>query len=402
MATILIVDDELSVRHVIEQILRRNGHVCTLAATAEEARAHLCQTVFDLILLDIIMPEESGLELLRFLKDSHVDSAIVMITGIDDPQLADKALHQGAYDYIVKPIHKNRVLFSVNNAIRRRELEIAHTRHRHDIERMVRERTQSLQQTIHQLEQAQRTLKARETVYRELAQAASSVILRMAPDGRITFINNHGLSLFGREPDSVLGKKINHFIKPAQKAACDNLTEIFQRIAASPGHSGGFETESNGPDGKVPRISWTARVILDDDGQVIEILTIGNELPPPAILEKAARGFIEILENEPDGICLLNIDGTIAYANPAFMRTTGYAAHEIVDTPIEALDGAIAGIQAACIHWRGVQAGDLRQGRFAVRDKSGGTVPVEACFSPIRNAAGDVVRYLYAQKPVVA
>jgi putative nucleotidyltransferase with HDIG domain len=67
-----------------------------------------------------------------------------MVTGLDDPQVAKSAIRRGAYDYITKPITLNRLLISVDNALRRRQLEIANRSYRQDLERMIIERSEKI------------------------------------------------------------------------------------------------------------------------------------------------------------------------------------------------------------------------------------------------------------------
>ncbi len=148
MTKILIVDDEEPIRLLLEQILEKRGYACVLAADAAEARDCLKEHAFDLALCDINMPGESGLELIQDVSTKYGDMAVVMVTGIDDPKVAETVFEAGAYDYVAKPIRRTRILRSVANALRRRELEIANRAYREDLEQMVAERTSQLKQAL--------------------------------------------------------------------------------------------------------------------------------------------------------------------------------------------------------------------------------------------------------------
>lgn len=163
---ILIVDDEDATRRLLGRVLEGHGYVCTLAADAHEARAQLDNEQFDLILCDVNMPGESGLQLLKHVLREHPDTAAVMVTGLDDPQFANIALETGAYGYVIKPFESNEVLIDVANALRRRRLEIENRAHRDELEQMVLQRTGALRHALKGLEQA-----AEETI-RRLAIAA--------------------------------------------------------------------------------------------------------------------------------------------------------------------------------------------------------------------------------------
>lgn len=152
MTRILVVDDEPQVCNLLREILERNGYTCTLASNALEARRHLEEQAFDLVLSDIHMPGESGLELIQDVLSSHPDTAAVMVTAVDDPVVADVALRMGVYDYIIKPFDKNSVLITVANALRRLKLERANRRYRKQLEAMVAERTSELEETLEKLQ----------------------------------------------------------------------------------------------------------------------------------------------------------------------------------------------------------------------------------------------------------
>lgn len=137
MIKILIVDDEEPIRRLLEQMLDWDSYQCTLAANAAEARDCLKKQNFELVLCDINMPGESGMNLVKDILANNPDTAVVMVTGISDPLTADVALETGVYGYIIKPFDRSSVLISVANALHRRELEIANRAYREELEQMV-------------------------------------------------------------------------------------------------------------------------------------------------------------------------------------------------------------------------------------------------------------------------
>jgi putative two-component system response regulator len=151
---ILIVDDEASIRHLFVRILETRKTTCIQAADAAEAREFLKKQPFDLVLCDIGMPGESGLALMRYLAANYPETAVIMVTGIDDPAVADAALEIGAYGYIVKPVNPNCMIINVSNALRRRELETRQRNHCKDLEKLVFRRTEDLRQTMDNLQKA--------------------------------------------------------------------------------------------------------------------------------------------------------------------------------------------------------------------------------------------------------
>ena len=138
---ILIVDDDRAVVQVLAELLRAAGHTCTPASGSLEAHALLDERRFALLLTDVNMPDGSGLELVRHVLEAHEGVAAVMMTGVDDPQLATAALELGAYGYLLKPFGLLQVEIQVANALRRRHLEIDSSRRRQDLERQVEDQT---------------------------------------------------------------------------------------------------------------------------------------------------------------------------------------------------------------------------------------------------------------------
>jgi putative nucleotidyltransferase with HDIG domain len=151
---ILVIDDEEPIRTIIGQILETDGYTCCLGANASEGRDFLRRLRFDLILCDIDMPGESGLDFIRYAVSEYPDTATVMVTGLDDPMTAEGALEIGVYDYIIKPFNRNGVLISVANVLRRRQLEIDNRAYRESLQKMVSERTAALQDSMEKLEKA--------------------------------------------------------------------------------------------------------------------------------------------------------------------------------------------------------------------------------------------------------
>jgi diguanylate cyclase (GGDEF)-like protein len=144
-ARILVVEDDPSVSRTVTRLLQTHGHACVAAGNAVEARQRLAEDgQFELVLCDVTMPGESGLELTRDILAEHPDLAVVMVTGIDDPALAETALDSGAYGYVTKPFTHNELLINVANALVRRGLELENRAHRDRLEHLVANRTVAL------------------------------------------------------------------------------------------------------------------------------------------------------------------------------------------------------------------------------------------------------------------
>ncbi|MFV1959422.1 MAG: sigma-54-dependent transcriptional regulator [Planctomycetota bacterium] len=120
---ILIVDDEVAIRDSLDLVLRYEHHETLLAAGGEEALRLLHENPnIELTFLDIKMPGRDGLEILAEIMASSPDAVVVMISGHGTIETAVEATRLGAFDFIEKPLDRDRVLLTVRNAYRIRRL----------------------------------------------------------------------------------------------------------------------------------------------------------------------------------------------------------------------------------------------------------------------------------------
>ena len=119
--TILVVDDERGVRQSFNMVLKNKYHVL-LAGTGEKAVDILQKNSIDLILLDILLPDIDGIDLLKKFKKTEPNTEIIMITAVNDLRTAVKAIKLGAYEYIIKPFIVDEVLTLIRRALEKRHL----------------------------------------------------------------------------------------------------------------------------------------------------------------------------------------------------------------------------------------------------------------------------------------
>ena len=115
---ILVVDDDQRIRDLLARYLVQNGYRVTTASDAATARASMRGLAFDLILLDWMMPGESGIELARELTN-HIDVPVCMLTARTDPEQRVVGLEAGVEDYIQKPFEPRELLLRLRNILRR-------------------------------------------------------------------------------------------------------------------------------------------------------------------------------------------------------------------------------------------------------------------------------------------
>lgn len=130
MPTVLVVDDEASIRRTLREILEYEDFSVEEASDGAEALTSLREETYDLVLLDVKMPEVDGMDVLRTLAEEMPELPVVMISGHGTIETAVEATKLGAYDFIEKPPDLNRLLVTVRNAMDRGELEVKNRRMR--------------------------------------------------------------------------------------------------------------------------------------------------------------------------------------------------------------------------------------------------------------------------------
>lgn len=149
--SILAVEDEAAIRELLERGLTRAGYRCVTASSFGQAAQLLYHETFALVLLDIMMPGKSGMELLPEIIAQCPDTGVIMMTGVADTATAVKAMREGALDYLTKPFDLNVLAARIEHALARRALILQNREYQQKLERMVAERTEQLEQRVKEL-----------------------------------------------------------------------------------------------------------------------------------------------------------------------------------------------------------------------------------------------------------
>ncbi len=121
---ILVIDDELGIRQGCRRALEPQGFIVETAATLREGRHKIQAGDFDLVLLDVMLPDGRGIDLLAPIHEKDPDLICVIITGYATVELAVEAIKRGAYDFISKPFTSDLLLMTVRQGLERRRLSL--------------------------------------------------------------------------------------------------------------------------------------------------------------------------------------------------------------------------------------------------------------------------------------
>ena len=184
---ILIVDDEKLHLHSLGELLTQNGHNIEAVNSGYMAIEKLRSNTFGILLLDLNMDGVSGDEVMDFISQNNINTSIIVVSGESSFEAAENALRHGACDYIRKPYCIDNLLNSVNNAIKRRQLEF-------DNRAM------------------QTKLKESEKLHRYIVNKSPDIVYMLDSEGRFTFVNKRIETLLGYKKHEILGRHYTDLI----------------------------------------------------------------------------------------------------------------------------------------------------------------------------------------------
>lgn len=153
---LLIVDDDLLLAATLAELLEAEGYRCSIAGSAEQARDIASDKAFAVALVDVLMPGDSGLELVAWLVEAQPDVSVVMISALDDPNIAEIAARAGASGYLLKPFSEKQVVIAVNHASHLRCRRIETRLHVERLERRIVDQAADLDDALDRLKRDER------------------------------------------------------------------------------------------------------------------------------------------------------------------------------------------------------------------------------------------------------
>ncbi len=296
---VLLVEDNPGDADLISELLPGDDsltfeieHVPRLTVALKRVRVK----PFDIILLDLGLPDSSGLDTVRVMSKGAADIPIVVMTGNSDEQLGVAAIQNGAQDFVVKG--------EVSSSLLVRILRYAFERH------------QSAQQ-----------LRTSEARYRNLIDSQSDIIARSDPKGFLTFVNDSYCQTFGKSREQLLGKTFTPTVFHEDLRISENAIEK----AKKPPYRSQSETRHITPQGLL-WFSWENSALLNENGKVIELQGVGRDITQRKTSEEALRkseeNFRNLFENSTVGLYRTSPDGEILLANPTLVKMLGYESFE--------------------------------------------------------------------------
>ncbi|NCC06356.1 MAG: diguanylate cyclase, partial [Proteobacteria bacterium] len=169
-ARILLVDDETTLLELLGDFLREQGHEVILADSGIKALDLYNSELPDLVLLDLKLPDLSGLDVLKHISSRDDETGLIVISGVGSTDDAIEALRRGAWDFLVKPfLNLEFVLHAVNKSLEKVHLKRENRLYREHLEEEVQRRTTELRQEIIARKRIEEDLRRSEMRYKELS-----------------------------------------------------------------------------------------------------------------------------------------------------------------------------------------------------------------------------------------
>lgn len=150
-ALVLAVDDEPDILRMTKRVLEPIGYEVLTASDGDQALDIVAQKRPQVVMLDIKMPGKSGTEILGEVMAQQPDTAVIMVSGVNDVNIAVQAMKMGAFDYLVKPYNVEEIVLSVERALGQRALILRDKDYHLNLEKKVGERTEELERKMREL-----------------------------------------------------------------------------------------------------------------------------------------------------------------------------------------------------------------------------------------------------------
>jgi diguanylate cyclase (GGDEF)-like protein/PAS domain S-box-containing protein len=309
--SIAVVEDSPADALLTRELLRaqRPQPLVSTYGRVEEAEAGLAKGGADCILLDLGLPGLEGLEALDRIIGVAPDAPIVVLTGLDDDELALAAVRRGAQDYVTKRGLDAATLWrTINRAIERQRLVAASVLNPGERELAASARAQLV----------------------ELVESSDDAVIGLTLDGKVVSWSRGAERMYGYAAREMLGQHISLLSPPG---CADELAEHRARLEGG-ARVDGYETARHGRGGREIDVSLMISPVLDGDGRVVGASEIARDISQR---KQAEAGFLTLLDSAPDAIVIVSAQGRVVQANSQAEAMFGYTLDELRTLGIEDL-----------------------------------------------------------------
>ena len=246
--TVMVVDDNPLNLRLMEAMLATDKYNVVSYESGKTCLEAICKEAPDVILLDAMMPNMNGFQVVRMLKADAETRMIpvIMVTSLSDTKDKVEAIEAGADDFLSKPVTKVELLARIRSLIKTKMFN-------------------------DQLVESERR-------YRELVQDANVIIFLMNGQGRITFMNEYGLSFFGYTDEEIVGKTEWETILPEYESTGRNLKKNAEEIKTNIDYYKRYAHENLTKNRRRVWVDWTNRCVVDRETGETGLMCVGIDI----------------------------------------------------------------------------------------------------------------------------
>ncbi len=334
-APVLIVDDEAQFLQSASFSLRSSGvNNVAKCQHSQEVMSLLSKQRYSAILLDILMPHLTGRELLPQITENHPGIPVIMLTALTEVETAVECMKNGAFDYMVKPVDKTRLVTSIKKAIEYAEVKHENIHLSEGLQKANRElqaKTTQQEELLHKLTRSTNQLKT-------IINSSPNVILLVDAENIIVEVNMSTQKIFDIDSESIKGDPFEAFIESI--ADCFKDPQKFRNVLAKRVHTSLDEQTKNFFNSldresrlelkkPVERIISIVSVPVSESEEIhLGTLWTFNDI---TALIKADEQLRTIVESAPIPVIITRIsDGKVVYCNEHLETMAGYTTGEML------------------------------------------------------------------------
>jgi two-component system, cell cycle sensor histidine kinase and response regulator CckA len=254
---ILIVDDEPRMCDSLEVLLSNEGYKTQTAYSGQEALKWLEQRNIDLVLLDIVMPDMNGLDIMDHIKQRQMDSLVIVITGHASVDSAIESLRRGAHDYLRKPFEFDELVKRVENAVEQKRLK-------------------------KECEVINGKLQLSERRYQYLVNNFPDIIYTVNLEGSFTYVNPAWERVLGHAAEMVIGRTFADFALQESAAECLNMLKRVEKEGVTISDASCTLVHA---DGSIRLFSMSGAPNLDSNAKVVGMVGMFRDITEQKKLE---------------------------------------------------------------------------------------------------------------------
>ena len=306
---IILCDDEERIRNSLSGLLQDHGYEVVSVPNGSECLKTLAREGFDLVILDIIMPDMDGIEVLARIKEKYKDTEVIMITGYPDKEKAIATFRLAAYDFIEKPFESKEILNVV-----------AHCLRQHDLRREVEDKTRELAEA--------------EEKYRDIYDNALDMYQTLDRNGIITECNQASVHESGYSREEMIGRPVYRFYsEESREAFLREFPGAYTKKRA------GIERKLITKDGRAMDVMIDVTPILDKGGNQVGLRLIMRDITSRKQAENTLQYLKEynetIVASLPAALLVLDKDLNIKLVNRAYQDIQGVEYEDVVGKNIK-------------------------------------------------------------------